>query len=326
MEENMKAAGPDIVDIWADDQDLPAWFLEAMAVPREEAFVEVNGSRVHYFRWGTRGKPPLLMTHGFLAHARCFAFIAPFLAGDYDIIAYDLAGMGESEIPADCDNEARAGGMIALAEALDLFAGPAKPKIVAHSFGSGVALRAMEIAGDRFGGLIICDLMVMRPEKLAAHFSGGGGPPGSGRSDRPNKVYPDYESAHARFVLSPPQLVQEPFLFEYMAYHSLRRIDDGEQQGWSWKFDPMVFHRNENDMAKWAQTPQRIVDLQHRMAIVYGEKSKLFDDDSAAFLRELGGGHIPMIAVPEAEHHLMLDQPLALVTALRSVLALWASE
>ena len=271
----MKAAGPDIVDIWADDQDLPAWFLEAMAVPREEAFVEVNGSRVHYFRWGTRGKPPLLMTHGFLAHARCFAFIAPFLAGDYDIIAYDLAGMGESEIPADCDNEARAGGMIALAEALDLFAGPAKPKIVAHSFGSGVALRAMEIAGDRFGGLIICDLMVMRPEKLAAHFSGGGGPPGSGRS---------------------------------------------------WKFDPMVFHRNENDMAKWAQTPQRIVDLQHRMAIVYGEKSKLFDDDSAAFLRELGGGHIPMIAVPEAEHHLMLDQPLALVTALRSVLALWASE
>lgn len=316
-------ASKDIVDQWAASQDLPAWFVQAMAVPREEAFVEVDGHKVHYFRWGKRGKPPLLMTHGFLAHARCFAFIAPFLAEDYDIVSYDLAGMGDSEIPDNCDSDKRAEGMIALAEALDLFSGTVKPKIIAHSFGSGVALTAMEMAGGRFGGLIICDLMVMRPERLAAHFENGGGPPGSGRSDRPNKVYPDYESARARFVLSPPQAVQEPFLFEYMAYHSLRPVQDGPQQGWSWKFDPMVFHRNENDMAKWAHTPQRIVDLPHRLAIVYGENSTLFDSDSAAYLRELGGDHIPMIAIPEAEHHLMLDQPLALVTALRSILALW---
>ncbi|WP_339822595.1 alpha/beta hydrolase [uncultured Parasphingorhabdus sp.] len=313
----------DIVDQWAASQGLPAWFVQAMAVPREEAFVEVDGAKVHYFRWGKRGKPPLLMTHGFLAHARCFAFIAPFLAENYDIVAYDLAGMGDSEIPADCDGDQRAAAMVGVAEALDLFSGPVKPKIIAHSFGSGVALTAMEMAGERFGGLIICDLMVMRPEKLLAHFKNGGGPPGSGRSDRPNKVYPDYESARGRFVLSPPQPVQEQFLLEYMAYHSLRPVQDGEQQGWSWKFDPMVFHRSENDMAKWAHTPQRIVDLPHRLAIVYGENSKLFDSDSAAYLRELGGDHLPMIAIPEAEHHLMLDQPLALVTALRSILALW---
>jgi pimeloyl-ACP methyl ester carboxylesterase len=263
------------------------------------------------------------MTHGFLAHARCFAFIAPFLAENHDIVAYDLAGMGESEMIADCDGDRRAEGMIALAEALDLFSGAVKPKIIAHSFGSGVALTAMELAGERFGGLIICDLMVMRPEKLAAHFEAGGGPPGSGQSDRPNKVYPDYESARARFVLSPPQPAQQPFLFEYMAFHSLRRVDDGEQQGWSWKFDPMVFHRNENDMVKWAHTPQRIVDLPYPLVIVHGEKSRLFDRDAANYLRELGGSHIPMIAIPDAEHHLMLDQPLALVTALRSILALW---
>ncbi|NRD89935.1 alpha/beta hydrolase [Sphingopyxis sp. BSNA05] len=316
-------ANTDIVDQWAASHDLPAWFVRAMDVPREEAFVEVDGHKVHYFRWGTRGKPPLLMTHGFLAHARCFAFIAPFLAEDYDIVAYDLAGMGESEMIPDCDGIKRAKRMVAIADALDLFAGPVKPKIIAHSFGSGVALQAMELAGDRFGGLVICDLMVLRPERLMAHFKGGGGPPGSGRSDRPNKLYPDYEAAYGRFVLSPPQAVQQPFLFDYMAYHSLRRVEDGETQGWSWKFDPMVFHRHDADQAKWLQTGQRIVDLPHRVAIVYGENSKLFDGDSAAYLRELGGDHIPMIAVPEAEHHLMLDQPLALVTALRSVLALW---
>ncbi|ATW03450.1 alpha/beta hydrolase [Sphingorhabdus sp. YGSMI21] len=317
-------ANTDIVDQWAASHDLPAWFVRAMDVPREEAFVEVDGHKVHYFRWGTRGKPPLLMTHGFLAHARCFAFIAPFLAEDYDIVAYDLAGMGESEMIPDCDGIKRAKRMVAIADALDLFAGPVKPKIIAHSFGSGVALQAMELAGDRFGGLVICDLMVLRPERLIAHFKGGGGPPGSGRSDRPNKLYPDYEAAYGRFVLSPPQAVQQPFLFDYMAYHSLRRVEDGETQGWSWKFDPMVFHRHEEDQEKWLQTGQRIVDLPHRVAIVYGENSRLFDGDSADYLRELGGNHVPMIAVPEAEHHLMLDQPLALVTALRSILALWA--
>ena len=309
----------DIVDLWAGSQDLPVWFVDAMAVPREEAFVEVEGRKVHYFRWGERGKPPLLLTHGFLAHARCFAFIAPFLAGDYDIIAYDLAGMGDSEMIDDCDNAKRAKGMVAVAEALDLFSHPVKPKIIAHSFGSGVALTAMEMAGERFGGLIICDLMIMRPEKLVAHFSGGGGPPGSGKSDKPNNVYADYETARGRFVLAPPQDVQTPFLLEYMAYHSMREVEGG----WSWKFDPMVFHRSENDQAQWMQAPQRIADLPHRLAIVYGEKSKLFDADSAAYIGELGGGHIPMIAVPHAKHHLMLDQPLAFVTALRSVLNIW---
>jgi pimeloyl-ACP methyl ester carboxylesterase len=312
-------ASNDIVDQWAASHDLPAWFVQAMDVPREEAFVEVDGHKVHYFRWGQRGKPPLLMTHGFLAHARCFAFIAPFLAEDHDIIAYDLAGMGDSEMIDDCDGEKRARGMVAVADALDLFAGPVKPKIIAHSFGSGVALTAMEMAGERFGGLIICDLMIMRPEKLVAHFSRGGGPPGSGKSDKPNNVYADYETARGRFVLAPPQDVQTPFLLEYMAYHSMRAVEDG----WSWKFDPMVFHRSENDQRQWMEAPQRIADLPHRLAIVYGEKSTLFDRDSAAYLRELGGDNIPMIAVPNAKHHLMLDEPLAFVAALRSVLTMW---
>nr|WHW29385.1 putative alpha/beta fold hydrolase [uncultured bacterium] len=315
-------ASSDIDNIWAGQQDLPNWFTEAMAVPREEGFVEIDGHKVHFFRWGKRGNPPLLLTHGFLAHARCFAFIAPFLAEDYDIVAYDLAGMGESEIIPDCDGQKRANGMIAIADALDLFSGPVKPKIIAHSFGSGVALSAMEMAGDRFGGVIICDFMVMRPEKLMEHFQRGGGPPGSGKANRPTNVYPDYATARSRFILSPPQDAQAPFLLEYMAYHSMRRVEGG----WTWKFDPQVFARNDNDQAKWLKAPQRIADLPHRLAIIYGEKSKLFDTDSAAYIRELGGEHIPMIAVPEAEHHLMLDQPLALVTALRSVLAIWGRE
>lgn len=50
----------------------------------------------------------------------------------------------------------------------------------------------------------------------------------------------------------------------------------------------------------------------------------LFTSDSSDYVRELGGVDIPIIAVPEARHHLMLDQPLAFVSALRGLLATWS--
>jgi pimeloyl-ACP methyl ester carboxylesterase len=33
----------------------------------------------------------------------------------------------------------------------------------------------------------------------------------------------------------------------------------------------------------------------------------------------------PQIVIPDSEHHIMVDQPLALVAALRALLAVWPS-
>ena len=50
----------DIKPIWAPrPQELPEWFHEALADPREESFVEVDGTSIHYFRWGDRSLPRL---------------------------------------------------------------------------------------------------------------------------------------------------------------------------------------------------------------------------------------------------------------------------
>jgi len=35
------------------------------------------------------------------------------------------------------------------------------------------------------------------------------------------------------------------------------------------------------------------------------------------------GRSAPMVEIPQAQHHIMLDQPLALVAALRALLADW---
>jgi pimeloyl-ACP methyl ester carboxylesterase len=309
----------DINSIWAGDgSHIPEWFVSALKIPREEGYVEINGARAHYFRWGDRRKPKILMTHGFLAHARCFAFIAPFLAEDYDVVAFDLAGMGDSEMRESTTPSARGREFREIAEALDMFADDHRPTIIAHSFGSGAALTALSQSPDTFSGAVICDLMIMRPELFEKFWSDRHSSPGSGNPDKPNQRYPSYEAARERYILSPPQPVGEPFLEDYMAYHSLRR--DGDN--WTWKFSPEVFRRS-NTPDEWLKIGERLVSTPGRKAIVHGGKSQLFTQDSAKYIREMGGSDIPIISVPEARHHLMLDQPLAFVTALRSILSLW---
>lgn len=314
---------PDDIDpVWAGDgSHLPEWFVSALKVPREEGYVEIDGARTHYFRWGDRKKPKVLMTHGFLSHARCFAFIAPFLAEDYDVVAFDLAGMGDTEMRGQADPAARGREFGEIAEALDLFTDGHKPTIIAHSFGAGAALTAVTLLPDAFSGVVICDLMVMRAELLEQYWNHRRSSPGSGDPDKPNRLYASYEEARKRYVLSPPQPVGEPFLLDYMAYHSMRRDGDG----WTWKFSPEVFRRS-NKSDEWLTIGHRLVNAPGRKIIVHGGKSQLFTRDSADYIRELGGGDIPIIAVPEARHHLMLDQPLAFLAALRSILSLWEEQ
>jgi pimeloyl-ACP methyl ester carboxylesterase len=43
----------------------------------------------------------------------------------------------------------------------------------------------------------------------------------------------------------------------------------------------------------------------------------------AAEMVSLVPGGLPVVDLPEAGHHPMLDQPLALVTAVRTLLAFW---
>lgn len=276
---------------------------------------------MNYFEWGERGQPPLILLHGFLSHAGCWAAIAPSLATGRHVVAYDLSGMGDSGTRDTYRNPVRVAELMAVARHTGMFEHASRPVIIAHSYGGIVALSALEQHHDAFAGAIICDLMVLRPERLAGHFDRNR-PPGSQDPDRPNKIYPDYESARKRYVLSPPQEAGVPFLVDYMAYHSLEQAFGG----WRWKFDPGVFRRDTGTEDEWPRQGQRIVEAQGRKAVIHGEESPLFDDDSAAYLRELGGTDFPIISIPQARHHLMLDQPVATITALRSVLESWAAD
>jgi pimeloyl-ACP methyl ester carboxylesterase len=304
--------------------EAPAWLQEALLVPRDEGWVKSGGCDIHYFRWGNPKNPPLLLMHGFLAHARCFAFIAPFLAENYHVVAFDLSGMGDSGVRDAYPDSVRAAEVEDVARAAGLFEHAEKPVIIAHSYGGHVALIAMQAHHEQFAGLIICDLMLLRPARLREHFATE--KPIRSDKSRPNRVYPDYETAMGRFVLSPPQPVTVPYLSDYMGYHSLKQVSGG----WTWKFDTSVFQSDFGVVDRMLKQGYTIAKTPGRKAIVYGQDSVLFDDDSADYLRECisecGAADIPTIAIPGARHHLMLDEPIAFVSVLRAVLAQWKAD
>jgi hypothetical protein len=57
-----------------------------------------------------------------------------------------------------------------------------------------------------------------------------------------------------------------------------------------------------------------------RAALIFGEKSALVSRETASYMSSLMGPRAPVVEVPEARHHVMLDQPLGFVAALRMLL------
>lgn len=300
---------------------VPDWLREAFAVPRRSGEVMVEGCPIRYLEWGDVRAPGVVMVHGYMAHARCLAMIAPLLAEHFHVVAYDISGMGDSGARANYSEEVRARELLAVAEHTGMFGVDVAPFVIAHSYGCTVTFEAMERWGERFGGAILCDLMMMRPERQAAFWQQRGGGLSEGRGNAPRPPSPDLDALLARYRLQPDQPVAEPALFEYVARQSVRQVEGG----WAWKFSPTIFGDDSRGNDWWGRLPLRLRDLRVRNAFVYGGWSALFDADSVAWLREFGVTRTPFIAIPRAHHHIMLDQPLAFASALRAILALWCA-
>jgi pimeloyl-ACP methyl ester carboxylesterase len=64
------------------------------------SFEDVGGLRVFYREAGRAGAPALLLLHGFPSASHMFRDLIPLLADRFHIIAPDLPGFGQSEMPA----------------------------------------------------------------------------------------------------------------------------------------------------------------------------------------------------------------------------------
>ena len=62
--------------------------------------VNVDGFRVFYREAGSPGAPKLLLLHGFPSSSHMFRELMPKLAGRFHIVAPDLPGFGQSDMPS----------------------------------------------------------------------------------------------------------------------------------------------------------------------------------------------------------------------------------
>lgn len=288
----------------------PKWFNETIAVEPQSAFVAVEGARIHYLQWGDRSRPGLLLVHGNAAHAYWWSFIAPYLARDYNVVAMDLSGMGDSEWRSAYSMDMFAKEQLAVCEAAGMFECGEPPVIVAHSFGGFVTMLAGALYGDRLAGTVIVDSPVNPPGRQ-------GGPPK--RKIKPHRVYPSMAAALARFRLMPPQTCDNLYLVDWVGRRSLKPASqENGEPGFTWKFDPAIWQ----DFSI-GYTAARLKATKCRIAIFRGENSVLMPPEIGEYMFNLLGRAAPMVEIPQAQHHIMLDEPLALVAALRALLADW---
>lgn len=290
----------------------PDWFAHALSQPREQGEVEVDGTAIRFYRWGDPNLPGVVFTHGFMAHARCWAFISPLLER-FCCVAFDLSGMGDSGWRERYDVANRAAEPEAVARAAG-FTSSAKPALICHSYGGSVGMTAVEANPDFWSQLIVCDMTMLapgEPSQFEDHRARR-----KARGVRPHRVHDTYEAAAGRFRLAPEQPCDNEYLMQYMAYHSLQQTP----AGWCWKFDPRIMGPDdERDPNWWQSIVPRFIELKVPTALVVGALSEMLSARAEAHIRA-AQPLLPIIKIPDARHHVMLDQPLALLTALDALL------
>jgi pimeloyl-ACP methyl ester carboxylesterase len=302
--------------------DAPKWFEDAIAAPGNRSTVEVDGCAIHYRTWGNPRHPGLLLVHGGAAHTHWWDFVAPLLSEHYYVAALDLSGHGESGWRQDYPREQWAAELIGVSQAC-AFVGP--PIIIGHSMGGLVTIAAASLHGEQLAGAIIVDAPVRRPDPETEERQR---PPSEWR---PHRIYPDLNAAMSRFRLLPPQECENDYIISHIARHSLQEVAitaenlervKGEARvgdvGWTWKFDNRVFLRSST-----SSMSQYLASVRCRVALLRGEFSIVVPPETGQYMYDLLDRNAPLVTIPQAYHHLLLDQPLAFISAIRALLADW---
>jgi len=286
--------------------DSPGWFRRALEVPMSDGFVEVGGCEIHYLAWGDRDQRGLVFVHGGGANAHWWTHIAATFADEFRVIAVDLSGHGDSGHREVYSLEQWTEEVMAAAGhgGID---GP--PLVIGHSMGGFVTMATAALNPDALAGVIVCDSPVTEPDP---EVDGYHVRDAFGRE----RTYDTLEDAIARFRTVPPQDHYLDYVMDNVARHSVKAVDGG----WRWKFHRHIF-------SQFSQ-PVRHIALPYlakvtcRLALLRSEHGLVTKDIGDSMFEKLGRV-TPVIEIPEAGHHAMLDEPLILLTAIRTLVQDW---
>jgi esterase len=263
--------------------------------------LSINGLKLHLLEWGRPGAPGLCFLHGGAAHAHWFDAVTPAFADRFHVISLDQRGHGESQwaVPPAYGTEDFTGDLLEVMNAM----GWARAILAGHSMGGHNAMTFAAWHPERVAALVIIDSRPAIPaERLDVMHA---------RGLRAPRLHPTAEAAAATFRLLPRDTLADPALLAHIAGQAVTRRNGG----WCWRFDPQT-HGERRPVDAWPLLPR----ITAPTLVVRGGLSPVLTDEMAARLRST----IPkagLVTIPDAYHHLTLDQPAAFNAALADFLA-----
>jgi pimeloyl-ACP methyl ester carboxylesterase len=270
-------------------------------VRAHDRFISVNGLRLRCREWGTPPAPPVVLLHGGSAHAHWWDLFADSIADRYRAYALDLREHGDSEHPYPpayrMDDYVRD-----LAAFIDLMA-LTSVTLIGHSLGAMIATAYTASAPKRIRSLVAVDSILKITPAGAQYLA---------RLQRfPQPVYRSRDDALRRFRLLPVHTTADGGILRHIAAHGLRQLADGR---WTLKFDREAMAQN----GPLDLTPH-LQRLHCPILFVRGTHSRLVTRAGlAALLR--AARHAQAVEIPDAHHHVMLDNPTAFARTIRSFL------
>ncbi len=271
--------------------------------PYTERFVEIDGLRLRLQDYGTAGKPPMLCVHGGAANAHWYDFVAAGFTADYHVRAIDLRGHGDSdwdqsESP-NYDYTRHAADIHELTEKLDL----RDFVLVGHSMGGMISILYTATYPGRAKTLIVVDSnLVMTPERIAGFNAVG---------NRQGREYATQEEFVATYRVRPGGSTAPAAALKYIAHHSGRRFEDGL---WRHKVDRRVYQNRQliDSLALWN-------DIKIPALLMKGGRSQRMAPEAIADVKSRAP-QVRVTIVPDADHHITLDNPAGFISAARAYL------
>lgn len=193
--------------------------------------------KLQFWDWGRDGKPPLLLVHGGLDHARNWDWVARSLREDFHVYALDLRGHGNSGWAP--------GALYSIAEhVLDVSAladviGEFPISIIGHSLGGVITLVYAGIYPDRVRKVVSIEGFGLpktsrvhrpAPERIRNWIESV-----RQTEHREPRTYPNLDAAVARMKEANPRLSDE--VARHLTLHGTNWNADGSL---IWKFDNYV--------------------------------------------------------------------------------------
>jgi pimeloyl-ACP methyl ester carboxylesterase len=146
---------PVIDDRWGHRYDRLIQEVDIMSngtAVRDDTIV-LDGLRFHYHDWGDPARPPLVLLHAYLSHARSWDTVARAMADRFRVLALDQRGHGESDWADDYHEQRLVDDLAAFVEALGL----APVSLVGFSIGGSAACGYAARFPDRVERLVVLE-------------------------------------------------------------------------------------------------------------------------------------------------------------------------